>query len=189
MTVEILLKSNTENISYKDFINLKQEYFQLLKEFPLHLSKINNTTDSIIFLKRKISETPKTIGIYKNITVFEAANRIATDLVIINGILQLLNSELKDIKQKTKFSIRLGNKHIDGKGDFTIGDKEGEAFNVANSFFRTKYYKTTSKWEKSESNLSYIFVNQEAIPKGFTQRRKKHSSIELVGVENWKNLD
>jgi len=46
----------------------------------------------IRYFKRKIEGENQSIGHYTGITVFEAANRIASDLVIISGVLQLIET-------------------------------------------------------------------------------------------------
>lgn len=163
--VEFLLTKSLDNISYDDLKEVKDEYFILLSEnkFPVP-DKDSDFYYFIQFYKRKNEKEPNIIGPYKNITVFEAANRIASDLVIINGLFQLI--EEKPYLKEAKFTLRLGTTHVQNKGDFTIhiskdNDQEGEAFNVAPTFLKVKLYKTRKKWEK-DTRLRYILINEEA---------------------------
>jgi hypothetical protein len=91
----------------------------------------------IQYSKRKGIDSTIRIGPYEHITPFEAANRIASDLVIINGLLQM--NDTGKIQEDSIFIVRLGTRHENGKGDFSILTHEtvfeGEAFNVAPSFY------------------------------------------------------
>lgn len=189
--VEFLLTKSLDKISYDDLKEVKDEYFELLKKnkFP-DPEKDADFYYFIQFYKRKNEKKPNSIGPYKNITVFEAANRIASDLVIINGLLQLV--EEKPHLKEAKFTLRLGTTHVQNKGDFTIhisqdNDQEGEAFNVAPTFLKAKLYKTKTKWSK-DARLSYIFINEEAFVKeNHIIDENSHAKKEpfIIKVKNW----
>jgi len=145
--VDFLLKSNISNIEVAQLAAVKQEYFELLKENSFPTPPVSgNFCEMLNYFKRKDENNPKSIGPYRNITPFEAANRIASDLVIINGLLQLIENRKIE---KPVLTLRLGTTHVKGKGDFTIklGEEEfeGEAFNVAPSFLKAKLDKTLNK--------------------------------------------
>ncbi len=143
--------------------------------FPLKDEKFS-PQEYILFLKRE----KFCIGPYQNISVFEAANRIGTDLVLINGILQIV-SEGK-IGENDKFTLRLGNEKENGKGDFTINNElEGEAFNVSKSFYSSKMSCTKKKWRMLKKKLSYILVNEESAPKFIKDNT-------IIKVRNWADL-
>lgn len=177
-----LIQGKTEQIGYQDLQELKYEYLHLLQTNPFPSPPPKPTSIDIIrFLKRKDANSAGRIGPYEYITVFEAANTIASDLVLINGILQLIDEGIA--RQDEKITLHLGTKHIKGMGDFLIGDKHGEAFNVAESFYSFKLQKTLSKWK--DKALAYILVNYEV----FDQQRSKaleHSAgTRIIGVKNW----
>jgi hypothetical protein len=178
--VDFLLKSKLDNISVSELETLKKEYFELLEsnKFP-EPPKGGDFSDMIHYFKRKDENDPFEIGPYKNITPFEAANRIASDLVIINGLLQLTKELTNPV-----MTLRLGTTHVPGKGDFTIkiGNKEfeGEAFNVAPSFLKAKLQKTIRKW-KGNDKLKYILINKDVCD-GMKIDKK---NIRIIPVENW----
>jgi hypothetical protein len=160
--VEFLLKSKLESLIVLELEAVKKEYFGLLELNKFPKSPVcQNFSDMIYYFKRKDEKNPISIGPYKNITPFEAANRIASDLVIINGLLQLVKEKKLE---NVLFTLRLGTTHVKHKGDFTIKigmeEFEGEAFNVAPSFLKAKLQKTKSKWKEKE--LSYILINEDA---------------------------
>lgn len=179
--VDFLLESKLdEGITVSELEAVKKEYFELLEnnKFPKP-PEGENFNDMIQYFKRKDENNPIAIGPYKNITPFEAANRIASDLVIINGLLQLI----KDKKiEKALFILRLGTTHIKGKGDFTIklenDELEGEAFNVAPSFLKAKLNKTVNKWKGHK--LDYILINEDAFD-GFTKQLDKR----IIKINCW----
>lgn len=174
--VEILIKNKLINIDFKGLLKLKNEYSTLLNKNQFPLPPVNHSHIAMIYyLKRKDELNPLIIGPYKNITPFEAANRIASDLVIINGLIQLIGSKepLSSI-----ITVRLGAKHLKGKGDFTINEFEGEAFNVAPTFLSTKLYQTRLKW-RDNNRLKYILINADAFNGRIPEDKK------IVIVNNW----
>lgn len=170
----------TDDINYLQLKKLKKKYWDSLKSssFPKPPSD-GSSVAMIKYFKRKNIAEYNQIGPYFGLTVFEAANRIASDLVIINGILQLI--ENKKEPKNSKITIRLGNKHVPGKGDFSINGKEGEAFNVAASFYKVKLRNTNTKWIKGE--LSYILVNAEV----FDELENEIPAVNIVKVVGWEN--
>lgn len=189
-----LLTSNTEEIGYSGLIVLQQEYYSLLKNKFQTPPASGDCIKMIHYLKRKDEDNPVKIGVYENITPFEAANRIASDLVIITGLLQLI--KLEKISSKAKFTLRLGTKHEKHKGDFSIktnrGFFEGEAFNVAPSFYKYKLNQTLSKWRKIKKeykiHLDYMLINDEAVIESDYQRLNAEG-IKLIGVKDWDKIN
>lgn len=185
--VDYLIKTKELiNIDYKALCTFKKRYFGFLNDNPFPKPPITGAYFEMInYLKRKDINNPQKIGPYQNITIFEAANRIASDLVIINGIIQLV--EINPSLQNANFTLRLGILHEKGKGDFTIylekEDFEGEAFNVAPSFLNVKLRNTISKWNKEDNRekLRYILVNDEAFE--FVTRSLDE---RVFRVKNWE---
>ena len=175
--VECLLKSSLSNIDKSGLLELKNEYFEFLKSNPFPVPPDNKDFSKMIhYFKRKNESNPTIIGPYQNITPFEAANRIASDLVIINGLLQLIGDQEP---ANSKVIVRLGTTHIKNKGDFTINDHEGEAFNVAESFLTQKLYKTKKKWEGKI--LKYILINADVFP----NVKSKLPDKRIILVKKW----
>lgn len=176
-------RSELLTIDYQALLDFKVTYLKLLEDNPFPIPPSSGSFYEMIkYLKRKDEALPFKIGAYGNITPFEAANRIASDLVIINGLLQLVEKH-KELKYAI-FTLRLGTTHHLGKGDFTIklnGEEyEGEAFNVAPSFIKQKMLKTISKW-KDKPELKYILVNEEA----FEFIGKSNVDERVFRVKNW----
>ena len=183
--VKNLLKSTTEEIDYQQLRELKLEYLKHVCENPFPEPPLNPTTiDMIRYMKRKDPDAQGRIGPYEHITVFEAANRIASDLVLINGILQLIEEGLEHPEQK--ISLCLGTKHIKEKGDFSIGVKQGEAFNVASSFYSSKLQKTLNKWNRT--GLAYILVNHDVFDQDKSDALEKAIGTRIVGVKSWDSI-
>ncbi len=171
--------AETDNINYEKLLKLKKKYWQSLKDNPFPVPPdTGSSIDMIKYFKRNNLEMLNHIGPYYGISVFEAANRIASDLVIINGVLQLIDAKKEPID--SIFTIRLGNKHVPNRGDFTINEREGEAFNVASSFYKIKLRNTTKKW--IEKDLSYILVNAEVFDEVNGQRLDE----KIIKVVDWE---
>jgi len=170
----------TDNIKKPQLEQLKAKYWEYMEAYPFPKPPAEGRSiDMIKYFKRTVANEIRQIGPYSGISVFEAANRIASDLVIINGVLQLL----KDGKEPVDavITVRLGNKHVKDKGDFTINNKEGEAFNVAASFYSSKLSYTKRKWPGKE--LRYILVNAEVA--GDIVDIDEGSPVEIIRVKDW----
>ena len=175
----IFSESETKNINKEDLINLKKKYWLALNENPFpDPPEKGNAIEMIKYFKRKQKNSTLKIGPYEGITVFEAANRIASDLVIINGILQLINDGKEE--ENSRFTIYFGNKHVPNNGDFIINGKQGEAFNVASSFYKIKLRTTTKKW--INDTLTYILVNAEVFKEIIESENNKEKIIKVI---NW----
>jgi hypothetical protein len=175
----IFSNSETDDINFEKLSKLKVKYWDSLKRNPFPPPPKSGTSIEMIkYFKRNDNESLNNIGPYFGISVFEAANRIASDLVIINGVLQLINDKKEPFD--SIFTIRLGNKHVPNKGDFTINGKEGEAFNVASSFYKIKLRNTTKKW--LEKDLFYILVNAEV----FDELTETNLDKKIIKVINWE---
>ncbi len=85
-------------------------------------------------LKRDVVGT----GPYPGVTLFEAANRIMSDLVILHGVRWLLNH---DVFPFDSYTVEYGNENRNGfdiRAAASGSTLIGEAFNVAQSFFQNK---------------------------------------------------
>ena len=189
MKVECLLKNPQRDIDKLGLETLIANYsnYLICNKFPPILVGKEDAISMIKYLKRKEqTEKEQVIGPWKNITVFEAANRIASDLVILNGILQMFNEG--KIKDDSLITIHLGTSHKQGEGDIIINGEHGEAFNVAPSFFKVKLRNTIIKWQSENSNspkLTYIFVNSDVATDKDVDNLLKNKSIQLIKVKDW----
>ncbi|MBP6732605.1 MAG: hypothetical protein KA149_11130 [Chitinophagales bacterium] len=112
-----------------------RDYIKTLEDIPLHLQS-KDFLELMYRLKReKLDKGP-----YKGVTLFEASNRIMTDLTILFGVKSLLASNIPAISYE-KYTVELGNesKHThDIEAQHNGFSLIGEAFNVAPSFFPGK---------------------------------------------------
>jgi hypothetical protein len=109
-------------------------------------------------------------GPYPDVTLFEAANRIMTDLVIYNGVKWLLENKVFPFES---YTVELGNEDKNGfdiKAESENATLIGEAFNVAPSFFQGKKSSMLKKLRKDGVTANYrlIMVNHDAIPDGYS---------------------
>jgi hypothetical protein len=182
-------KWKEKELNTAELKSLLDEYHHFIKTNNYIINKEISCLDTLMHLKRDSCK----IGPWENISPFEAANRIASDLVIINGLIQMVNTNV--ISQNSVFKLRLGTMYESNKGDFSInnadGVTEGEAFNVAPSFYKAKLNSTLTKWKKIKINkknqLDFILVNNEVV---FEEdiTRLKIEGIQLIGVVNWNKI-
>ncbi len=168
---------NKDNIEATIF-----EYKKKLQELPLTI-EANDLLDLMNILKRqKIGKGP-----YPNVTIFEAANRIMTDLVLLNGVKMLLNGAINEIKFH-EYNVEYGNED-NNEHDITAienGKKlKCEVFNVAESFFQTKKAKSLKKLRdnKNDEDILLIMFNKDAVPENYKIKTDKNEYYLLVNIE------
>jgi len=112
------------------------------------------------------------VGPYPNVALFEAANRIMTDLVILYGVRWLLRSAALPFD---RYSVEYG--HASDKPHDIMANASGrvligEAFNVAPSFFALKKSAAVKKLRESSISANYraIMCNRDATRHIYTPR-------------------
>ena len=105
------------------------------------------------------------VGPYPNVSMFEAANRILSDLVIFTGISGLLADKSFSFDE---YRVELG--HEDNNGFDIIAESGevrlvGEAFNVAKSYFNTKKLNALKKLRGAgiSADLKLLMYNHDAV--------------------------
>ena len=165
--------------------NIQLEIKKYLKEidaidFP---ERRGNNIEYMLSLKRgKILKGP-----YPHVSIFEASNRIFSDIVILFGIRQiLLNPQIGTIRLPfDQYEVKLG-----AENGFDIeaekGDEKliGEAFNVARSFFPDKKRKMKAKLA-NENNYDYriLIFNADAVPDPDYYRKISTKSMIYLPVD------
>jgi len=156
-----------------------QDYLRKIDSIKIP-ERQEKTLEHLLSLKRgKIANGP-----YPDVSIFEASNRIFSDIVILFGIRELLlnPNQGKIVFPFTEYNALLGNENgfdIEAdKGDLKL---VGEAFNVARSFFPDKKRKMKAKLEK-ETGYDYriLIFNTDAVPDpGYYQNISEKSMIYL----------
>ncbi|MEL7119908.1 MAG: hypothetical protein AAFO07_10715 [Bacteroidota bacterium] len=133
--------------------------------------------DQLTSIKREKIE----VGPYPNVTLFEAANRIMTDLVILFGVHDLLDGKIPELRFE-KYKVELGNEQKnehDIHGNDANRELIGEAFNVAPSFFQGKKRTALKKLEasaqkKGNNPLILLLYNSDAVNEGYSFKSKEN---------------
>lgn len=177
-----------KGLNKKELEDLNVNYLESLERFPFPKIQDWSYQSVIKELKRDLK---KQIGPYTDLTIFEAANRIATDLTLIRGILQMFSDGIIGIEDNVE--IQMGTMQGKGKGDFIVcsGNEtekgRGESFNVASSFFTSKMNRTLRSW-KDNSSLKYIVFNGDCLNTEkhrnfFEKLKKRRTDITFVLTE------
>jgi hypothetical protein len=117
------------------------------------------------YLKRHRVKT----GPYPDVTLFEAANRIMTDLVILHGVKWLLSTNAFPF---ASYLVEYGNEAVNDHDIMATARGQslvGEAFNVAPSFFQVKKRAMLQKLRASNNTADYklIMANSDAVRRGY----------------------
>lgn len=167
----------------EEFEEQRKKYYDQLLQNPVpEIPSSGNSLALLSEIVRQVKQpvTNRKIGIYSDISYFEAVNRIATDMVFWQGI----ESVLHDWEGISSISYCLGNENDSRHGDFYITNNdnyvfEGEVFFVSQSFFNQKLRRTVKKWENR--NLTYIIFNGEAV-RNFQQLQDRYDGLTFVTV-------
>lgn len=181
-------------ISSKDLINLLAEKKSIeldkqgLQEFYLIYTKLvkklnkpvftNNILVDLLSLKRDEVNS----GPYPDVSFFESANRICSDLTLLHGCLFLFDSDL-DIEY---FECRFGTvKGIDVIG-YSKDEKqifEAEVFCTSERYFKAKFYKEKIKGAK-------VVIHQKLDShtiENFIKNNSQHKFITVDILAKWNN--
>ncbi len=124
------------------------------------------------------------IGPYPNVTLFEAANRIMTDLVILYGVRWLLNDRVFPFDSYT-VEYGHGNKQgLNVRASANGRTLIGEAFNVAPSFFQIKKSAMLRKLRRPSATADYkvVMFNHEAVAAAYVPKPRNTEFFVLVKV-------
>ena len=170
-----------KTLSLNNIDSMIEKYKISLKEMDSIISG-NNIIDFFHKIKRNSIQK----GPYPDVTLFEAANRIMSDLVILFGIKKLLHGEYKEINF-AEYRVEYGNSH-DSPHDIIAENNDfkliGEAFNVAPSFFQGKKSKSLAKLRnaKKENTIIVLLYNADAVNKEYRPksiRNEYHIPVEI----------
>ena len=130
------------------------------------------------------------IGPYPDVTLFEAANRIMSDLVILHGVAWLLKEQAFPFAE---YTVEFGN---EDKNGFDIMAKRGgktlvgEAFNVAPSFFQGKKLSALKKLRKNGTSADYrvLLINHDAVRETYLAKGERDLFYLFVNVRSGEAL-
>ncbi|PXY41811.1 hypothetical protein DMB65_04390 [Flavobacterium cheongpyeongense] len=163
----------------KDNINETIEAYKLLlADIPLKIEESN-----LLALLNRLKRGQIGSGPWKNVSIFEAANRIMTDLVILFGVKKIINGEYPDLNIFTDFEVELGNENRNDHDIISYANDKvliAEAFNVAPSFFNVKKSKSVKKLLTSKLTADHLilFCNADS-----HDRTKLNDNIEIIKVD------
>lgn len=131
-------------------------------------------------LKRKRVES----GPYPHVTIFEAANRIMSDLVILHGVKCLLAASTFPFDA---YKVELGHENNNEFDIMASNGKEtlvGEAFNVASSFFATKKNAALKKLRNKSRAPTYqiLMFNHDAVKNSYKPKPKAGEYLVFVDI-------
>jgi len=126
-------------------------------------------------------------GPYSNVSLFEATNRIMSDLVILFDIKHLLNGNIKEISF-SKYTVDLGHENTQ---DHDIMAEEngkkliGEAFNVSQSLFPIKKNFSLKKLRRNTdiNTVKILLYNEDAVGKNFIPKLMPSEFFIAVDLE------
>ncbi|MED5618899.1 hypothetical protein [Ideonella sp. BN130291] len=125
-------------------------------------------------------------GPYPGVSLFEAANRIMSDLVILRGVAGLLKEEHFPF---SSYTVEFGNENKNGF-DIRATSRNttlvGEAFNVAPSFFQVKKRSALRKLRAHgpESTYKVLMFNDDAASTTYLPKSEAGLHHILVGVHS-----
>jgi hypothetical protein len=158
---------------------------KLIQKYAVSVDDIGISIDGMkgLRLLEALKREKVQVGPY-NVTLFEAANRIMTDLVILHGVKCLLETKVFPFDA---YTVEFGNENANG---FDIQASKngkllvGEAFNVAPSFFKTKKASMLKKLRNKRPDADYriIMVNHDAVAKQYSPQFERGEYYIFVNI-------
>lgn len=154
-----------------------------------YLAAVETVGDSITSLRgvallKALKRGTVGVGPYPTVAPFETANRIMTDLVILNGIKWLLRTGSFPFKE---YTVELGHENY-GHHDIEAAANGkaliGEAFNVAPSFFSIKKASALKKLRASTVPAEYrlIVCNHDAVESAYAPKPRPGEFFVFVDI-------
>ena len=172
---------NERELTKNNVDSLLQEYAASVENVGVSIHGIKGRTLLESLKRKKVGAGP-----YPDVSLFEAANRIMTDLVIFNGVKYLLEQEVFPFDS---YIVEFGNEDNNGFDLMAKSDSAnliGEAFNVAPSFFQGKKASMLKKLRKDGVTANYrlIMLNHDAVAIGYTPQVALGEHYVFVNVSN-----
>jgi hypothetical protein len=135
-------------------------------------------------LLRALKRDQVKVGPYPHVTLFEAANRIMTDMVILYGVQWILTTGAFPFET---YNVEYGNEDSHGfdlRASSNGRELVGEAFNVAPSFFQLKKTSMLKKLRAPEvaADFRVLVFNEEAVPAGYKPSPRNTEFFVFVKV-------
>lgn len=166
------------NLTSENIAETIKTYTTLLESL-----KVESFSENIIGFLHNLKRKKLENGPYREVSLFEAANRIMTDLVILYGIKAMIEDGRADLKFPA-YTVEYGNEDEEDH-DITATDGNrrliGEAFNVAPSYFPGKSRSALKKLDNSgASNVVRVLVyNQDATGNAPGITQDKHAIYHI----------
>jgi hypothetical protein len=157
-----------------------------IEQYTLQIEEIGSSIRRMTGLRllEALKRREVKAGPYPDVTLFEAANRIMTDLVILYGVKWLLSEYIFPFRS---YAVAFGHSHGNG---FDIQASEdgkklvGEAFNVAPSFLQGKKSSMLRKLRTKgkDADFTVVMFNHDAIREPYKPRRADGNYYVFVNV-------
>jgi hypothetical protein len=153
-----MFKDLRNPLTHTEFKTARKRYLKYLEDKKP--KEINGST--IFELIENVKRSPVEIGPYQKISVFEALNRIGSDLVLLDGAEKLFTNGIEE-KKPIKILLRMSTiRGYDFEAHFE--NKKviyGEAFNASPSFCNEKMRQAIKKLIDDKEKTGIVFVNEE----------------------------
>jgi len=173
---------------------MKLNQTNIEKELADYLRSVNSielpaSQNDILMFMYSLKRKPLGSGPYPDVSLFEASNRIFSDIVILFGVQRLLtNPVVGNVRLPfTEYEVGLG---VEGGNDLRAisGSHRlvGEAFNVATSFFQSKKSSMIRKLRTGEkADYRLIIFNADAVRSPDYYLGKSKPSMLYLPVDIW----
>jgi hypothetical protein len=155
------------------------EYHALIKGMGSHIDGMRG-----IELFKALKRTVVTDGPHPGVSLFEAANRIMSDLVIYYGVRGLLRGSRFPYKSYTVDLGHTDTQTFDLRAETGGRTLVGEACNVASSFFATKRLAMSKKLRRLGGSAvdRLVMYNHDAVTRGYRPRLQQGEAHVQVNI-------
>jgi len=170
-----------------DRTNIDRELRRYLE--AVNSMKLPAPQDDVLAFIHSLKRSHVRSGPYPDVSLFEASNRILSDLIVLFGVRQLLTQAVVGHVQLpfTEYEVALS---VEGGNDLTaVADGQrliGEAFNVAPSFFQSKKASMLKRLRlDNEADYRLVIFNEDAVKRPDHYREKSKPGMLYLLVDVW----
>jgi hypothetical protein len=152
--------------------------------------------EDIIEFIRIAKREPLQSGPYPSVSMFEAFNRILSDLVVLLGVRILLRKEILQIGRLpyTEYNVALGIEDGNDINAFHKGPPSsklcGEAFNVSRGYFQTKKSHARKKLMRNgDAYHRVILFNSDAVSDPSQYRKVADRALFYIPIDVAKEIE
>jgi hypothetical protein len=177
-----IMSQIAQNLSADNIDQMIERHTDSIRALAVPIAQLTGLS-----LSSSLKRTPARIGPYPRLSLFEAAHRIMSDLVMLHGVKWLLKSRLFPFEA---YRVERGRR---GRGSFDVVATNdsgarlvGGALNVSRSFFQRRKRAMLDELaqERRDADFRVLMVNHDALGRDGIRALPTHQWLLAIDVQD-----